>query len=68
MIAKGTQVLYHSEHGDFPAWVVEYVAGRDEGDHFVAGWTTPEAQKAGQGPYFADWSVVGHEHGAFSPV
>ena len=66
-IKVGTKVHYHSEHGDALGWVVEYVEGRPQGDYFISGWTTPEGQKAGQGPYFSDWSVVGTAQGAFTP-
>lgn len=66
MVKIGSQVTFHSNHGDCVAWVIAHESGRDGGDHFVAGWTTPQAQAAGQGPYFSEWSVVGDEEGAFS--
>jgi hypothetical protein len=63
----GTKVAYHSEHGDTVAWVVEYQEGRPAGDYYVAGWTTPAAQKAGAAAYFGEWAVYGGETGAFTP-
>jgi len=65
-IAIGKKVTYHSEHGDVPAWVIEYEAGRDAGDHLVAGFTNAGMHAAGGGDVFRHWSVVGDEQGAFS--
>jgi hypothetical protein len=58
-VSVGAKVTYHSENGDWVAWVVEYVEGREEGDYRVAGF-----DKAGQ--LFTRRSVVGKEQGAFS--
>ena len=65
MIPVGTKVLYHDEHGDQVAWVTDYEAGRDAGDHHIAGFNSIKVKDAGQGAVFAVWSVVGTEHGAF---
>lgn len=67
-IAAGHKGTYHSEHGDVPCWVVEYEAGRDEGDHRVAGFTNTAQRKAGAADTFNVWTVVGDEQGAFTPA
>lgn len=58
-VAVGAKVTYHSENGDWVAWVVEYAAGRDAGDYTVAGFTNA-------GSLFTRHSVVGKEQGAFT--
>ena len=66
MIKPGTQVDYQYAKGKFvPAWVVEYVAGRDEGDHRVAGFTNTDQKNDGAGDVFTVWSVVGDTQGSF---
>lgn len=60
---KGT---YHSQWGPLVAWVTDYEAGRDGGDHRVAGFTNTAAQAAGQGPTFDRWTIIGHDEGEFS--
>jgi len=65
-IPVGTQGTYHSEHGDVPCWVVEYVADRPGGDYRVAGFWNSVAQEAGQGEVFSLQTVFGEEQGAFS--
>ena len=57
----GKRGTYHSEDGDVPCWVLQYEAGRENGDHQIAGF------KAGGGEdTFKTWTVVGTEQGAFS--
>jgi hypothetical protein len=70
MVPVGTKVIFHSQYGDTVGWVVEHKSGRDAGDHFISGFHNHEAQgkKQGQGHTFAEWSVVGDEQGAFTPV
>lgn len=63
--AKGT---YHDEHGDVPAWVIEYDAGKESGDYLVGGFTSAKAHAAGQGDVFRVWTVLGSEQGAFTVV
>jgi hypothetical protein len=60
---KGT---YHSEHGNVPCWVVEYEAGKDEGDHRIAGFCNTAMKQAGSGDVFNTWSQVGSAEGQFS--
>lgn len=67
-IKAGHPGTYHSEHGDVPAWVIEYHAGRDEGDHLVGGFVNAAGHAAGQGDVFRVWTVVGDEKGAFTPA
>ncbi len=62
----GRKVWRHDEDGDQLGWVLAYEAGRDSGDHYIGGFTSPEAHAHGQGEVFATWSVEGTEHGAFS--
>lgn len=66
-IAEGTPGTYHSEHGDVPAWVVEYKAGRDSGDHYVAGFSLPGEMAHVNGPTFGHWTQIGSKQGQFSP-
>lgn len=57
----GKEGTYHAESGDVPCWVLAYEAGREKGDHQIAGF------KAGAGEdTFKKWTVVGTEKGAFS--
>lgn len=66
MIAPGTKVRYQYAKGKFvPAWVVEYEAGKDEGDHRIAGFTNSDQKKDGAGDVFNVWSVVGSIQGSF---
>jgi hypothetical protein len=62
----GHRVTYHGEHGDVPAWVVEYDAGHAEGDYRIGGFTNQKMRDAGQADVFNFRSVVGTEQGAFS--
>lgn len=64
-VAVGTEVEYHSEYGDVPATVVEYVEGREGGDYRIAGFWNTKAKEAGQGDVFSVQAVVGGEPGAF---
>jgi hypothetical protein len=67
-IKVGHQVVYHSEHGDVPAWVIEYDEGHAAGDYRIGGFSNQAALDAGQGPYFNTRSVFGEEQGAFSTL
>lgn len=58
----GKRGTFHSEDGDVPCWVIKYVAGRDGGDHLVAGFEAAH----GKGDTFRVWTVVGKEQGAFT--
>lgn len=58
----GKQGTYHGEDGDVPCWVIDYVAGRPEGDHLVGGFE----KVPGKGDTFRHWTVVGKDTGAFS--
>jgi hypothetical protein len=62
----GRQIVYHDQYGDHVGWVAEYVAGRDAGDHLVAGWHNSSAES--QGPTFWGWSVYRNtgEQGTFN--
>lgn len=66
-IKVGAHGLYHSEHGDWPAVVTDYEAGRDQGDYRVGGFVNAAGAEAGTGPTFDRWTVVGDEQGAFTP-
>lgn len=65
-VKVGEAVIYHSEHGDVPAVVVEYVEGRESGDYRIGGFWNTAGKDAGQGDVFNVRSVVGGEQGAFS--
>lgn len=65
-IEVGTVVIWHSDYGDVPAWVIEYEEGRPEGDYRIAGFTNTAMKEAGAGVVFNVRSVFGEEHGAFS--
>lgn len=67
-IAEGTKGTYHSEHGDATAWVVAYEAGRDSGDHYVAGFSLPGAMSSENGPTFNVWTQIGGKQGQFTPA
>lgn len=58
----GKRADYHSGHGDLICWVTDYEAGRDAGDHHVAGWNNAKT-KEGQADYFSAWTVVGEDQG-----
>ncbi len=62
------KVVYHSEHGDYTGWVTDYQAGRDQGDHHIAGFTNAAGKEAGDGDTFTAWSVDGTEQGAFTLI
>lgn len=63
----GKKVTYHSEHGPIKtAWVADYVAGKESGDHLVVGFWNQAGKKAGQGITFALWSTPGDKQGEFS--
>lgn len=61
----GKRATYHSEHGPLICWVTDYEAGRDGGDHHVAGWNNSKS-KVGQADYFSAWTVVGSQQGAIT--
>lgn len=68
-IEVGTQVLFHSGHGDLLATVVEYEEGKENGDYYLLVAATSKSQASqewGNGPVFNTWSVFGEERGAFS--
>ncbi len=48
-----------------PCVIVEYVPGREGGDHRVAGFTNTKQQKSGQPDYFNVWSTPGSKPGNF---
>ena len=62
----GKKATFHSEHGDVPCWVVEYEAGRDAGDHRIAGFCNSAMKKAGGGDVFNTWSQTGDGQGLFT--
>lgn len=62
----GKDGTFHSEHGDVPCQVIEYVAGKDAGDHRIAGFTNTAMQDAGAGPTFNHFSQVGSKEGQFT--
>lgn len=66
-VAVGHHGIYHSEHGDVPCTVIEYVEGRESGDYRIAGFWNTAAVEAHQGDTFNVRSVVGGEQGAFTP-
>src|SRR5262245_30496511 len=52
----GKTVFRHNDHGeDVPATIIEYRAGKDTGDHYVFGGTTPKEQSEGAGTTFSAW-------------
>jgi len=60
----GRAIQYQFEDDKFAyGWVVDYVAGRAEGDHFVAGFNTDDGP-AGE-PTFSVWSTPGSVRGTF---
>ena len=61
----GKQVEYNADGEWVPAWVVEYQAGKDAGDHRVAGFTTSAQKAAGGGDVFNVWSTPGTKPGNF---
>jgi hypothetical protein len=67
-IRVGHQVVYHSEHGDVPAWVIEYDEGHPSGDYRLGGFTNQAQKDAGGGDVFNLRSVYGEERGAFSTL
>lgn len=66
-VKAGHKAVYHSEHGDVPAWVIEYDEGREQGDYLIGGFWNTAGREAGRGDTFVVRSVVGHEQGAFTP-
>ena len=58
----GKRAVLHTDDGDLICWVLEYEAGRDSGDHYVAGWNNSKS-KVGQADYFSKWVVVGDDAG-----
>ena len=68
-IEVGTEVKFHSGHGELLATVVECEEGKEGGDYYLAVLATTKSQESqewGNGPVFNTWSVVGEERGAFS--
>lgn len=63
----GKKVKYEYEKGKFvPAWVVEYVEGKPEGDYRLGGFTNSDQKELGAGDVFNVWSVYGDGQGAFT--
>jgi hypothetical protein len=62
-ISVGTKVQYQYETGKFvPAFIIEYVEGRPEGDYFIGGFNVHDSKG---GDVFRVWSVVGTTQGSF---
>ncbi len=61
----GTWGEYNADGEWVPCVVVEYKAGKEEGDYRVAGFTTSAQQKSGQPDYFSVWSTPGSKPGNF---
>lgn len=65
-IREGKRVRYEYETGRFvPGFVVEYAAGKDEGDHLICGFSNSDQRAAGEGDTYAKWSVLGEGQGTF---
>jgi hypothetical protein len=66
MIAPGTKIEFEYAEDKFvPGWVVEYEAGRPQGDHRIAGFSNSDQKEAGEGDVWNVWSVVGSKRGSF---
>ena len=63
----GKLILYHTADGDQPGVIVDYQAGRDAGDHLIAGWNNVARADATGAGTFRLWSVFreGTEEGTF---
>ncbi len=61
----GAKAEYNADGEWVPCTVVEYDAGKEQGDYRVGGFTTTKQQKTGQPDYFNVWSTPGHKPGNF---
>jgi hypothetical protein len=57
---------FHSPHGDVACWVTEYQAGKDAGDHHIAGFSNSKMKAAGEGDTFSRWAQFGPDESQFN--
>lgn len=48
------KVLADLEGQEVLGWIVKYEAGKDQGDHYIAGFTPPDLRSR-YGPTFGEW-------------